>query len=64
MKIWNYSRLNNGLNIFLVLVNISYFGFGPCKKISLFLVPPFFNIMFLVLFVLNFSLKNYFKTYV
>ena len=57
-------RLELSLNIFLVLINISYFSFSSCKKISLFLVPSFFNIIFLVFFILNFSPKNYFKTYV
>ena len=41
------------------------FYFNSCKKkIFLFLVPPFFNIMLLVLIVLIFNPKKYFKTYV
>ena len=54
-----------GLNIFLISINISYFDFIPYKKkISLFLIPSFLNIMFLVIVVINFSLKMYYNTYI
>ena len=55
---------NNRFKYVFSPVNIGHFDFSPYKIFFSFLVPPFFNIIFLAFIVLNFNLRNYFKTYV